>query len=95
MTVIKGKVVNHNESFISEISFDEKINQIRKISKFEDDIFIIPGFIDLHCHPQDTQIFEVQALDGVTTTLELEVGTSDIEHFYSKWDAFIWTTRLW
>ena len=37
MTVIKGKVVNHNESFISEISFDEKINQIRKIPKFEYD----------------------------------------------------------
>lgn len=47
---------------------------------------LCPGFIDLHCHPQDTQIFEVQALDGVTTTLELEVGTSDIEHFYSKWE---------
>ena len=29
---------------------------------------LCPGFIDLHCHPQDPQIFEVQALDGVTTT---------------------------
>ena len=35
---------------------------------------VCPGFIDLHCHPQDTQIFEVQALDGVTTTLELELS---------------------
>ena len=47
---------------------------------------LCPGFIDLHCHPQDPQIFEVQALDGVTTTLELEVGTNDIEAFYSKWN---------
>ena len=32
---------------------------------------VSPGFIDLHCHPQDTDIFTVQAQDGVTTTLEL------------------------
>lgn len=49
------------------------------------DQVVCPGFIDLHCHPQDTQIFEVQALDGVTTTLELEVGAGDIEEFYSRW----------
>ena len=47
---------------------------------------LCPGFIDLHCHPQDTQIFEVQALDGVTTTLELEVGTNNVSHFYSRWE---------
>ena len=50
MTVIKGKIVNHDESFFAEISFDKKINQIKKISNIADDIFIIPGYIDLHCH---------------------------------------------
>ena len=48
---------------------------------------VSPGFIDLHCHPQDTYIFTVQAQDGVTTTLELEVGTGDINSFYKKWEG--------
>ena len=48
---------------------------------------VSPGFIDLHCHPQDYEIFEVQARDGVTTTLELEVGTDDIDSFYKKWEG--------
>ena len=48
---------------------------------------VSPGFIDLHCHPQDTDIFTVQAQDGVTTTLELEVGTGDINSFYKKWEG--------
>ena len=36
---------------------------------------VAPGFIDLHSHAQDLLGQRLQALDGVTTALELEAGT--------------------
>lgn len=35
---------------------------------------LAPGFIDLHSHAQTSTSLRVQALDGVTTALELEAG---------------------
>ncbi len=35
---------------------------------------VCPGFIDLHAHGQSVAADRMQAFDGVTTTLELEVG---------------------
>ena len=35
---------------------------------------VAPGFIDLHAHGQDSVSNRLQALDGVTTALEMEVG---------------------
>ena len=43
---------------------------------------VAPGFIDMHAHGQDTENYNIQCLDGVTTALELEVGASDIEKWY-------------
>lgn len=37
---------------------------------------VTPGFIDLHCHAQDLAGHRLQALDGVTTSLELEGGAA-------------------
>ena len=45
-------------------------------------LVVAPGFIDLHAHGQDDENYRVFALDGVTTALELEVGTEDIPTFY-------------
>lgn len=47
-------------------------------------LVVAPGFIDLHAHGQDDENYRVFALDGVTTALELEVGTSDIPGFYAS-----------
>ncbi len=44
---------------------------------------VAPGFIDLHSHGQDQENYEVQARDGVTTALELEVGAGNIDGWYS------------
>ena len=41
-------------------------------------LVVAPGFIDLHAHGQTPDTYAFQARDGVTTALELEVGTSDI-----------------
>lgn len=37
---------------------------------------LAPGFVDLHSHAQNVTGARLQALDGVTTALELEIGSS-------------------
>ena len=50
MKNIKGKIINHNNSFNGEISFKRRIYDIKKINNKDFDNYIIPGFVDLHCH---------------------------------------------
>jgi len=40
---------------------------------------VVPGFVDLHTHGTNTLSQQMQLLDGVTTGLELELGTIDID----------------
>ena len=47
-------------------------------------LVVAPGFIDLHSHGQDAENYRVQALDGVTTALELEAGAGDIDAWYGQ-----------
>lgn len=47
-------------------------------------LVVAPGFIDLHAHGQTPETYRYQARDGVTTALELEVGTADIERWYAE-----------
>src|SRR5258708_2015269 len=42
-------------------------------------LVVAPGFIDLHQHGQAPKNYEFEAHDGVTTTLELEAGTKDVD----------------
>ena len=46
-------------------------------------LIVAPGFIDLHEHGQEERNYEFQARDGVTTSLELEAGTDDIDRWYA------------
>jgi N-acyl-D-aspartate/D-glutamate deacylase len=46
-------------------------------------LVVSPGFIDLHAHGQDAENYALRAADGVTTALELEVGTADVDRFYA------------
>ncbi len=45
---------------------------------------VSPGFIDLHEHGQSEEAYSFMVRDGVTTALELEVGTPDIVGFYAE-----------
>lgn len=45
---------------------------------------VSPGFIDLHSHGQTLESYEIQAQDGVTTALELELGAADVERWYEE-----------
>jgi dihydroorotase len=45
---------------------------------------VSPGFIDLHSHGQDQENYRFKAMDGVTTALELEVGTGNANQWYAQ-----------
>jgi dihydroorotase len=47
-------------------------------------LIVSPGFIDLHQHGQDQENYRYKAMDGVTTALELEVGTADADRWYAE-----------
>ena len=46
-------------------------------------LVVAPGFIDLHEHGQEPRNYQFQAHDGVTTSLELEAGTDDVDRWYA------------
>ncbi len=46
-------------------------------------LVVAPGFIDLHSHAQNLAGRRLQAHDGVTTALDLEVGRRPVENAYS------------
>ncbi|HVY49716.1 MAG TPA: amidohydrolase family protein [Minicystis sp.] len=45
---------------------------------------VAPGFIDLHEHAQNPRAYRVEVRDGVTSSLELEQGTGDIDRWYAE-----------
>lgn len=47
-------------------------------------LVVAPGFIDLHSHGQDSTNYAFLARDGVTTALELEIGTYPVSPWYAK-----------
>ena len=47
-------------------------------------LVVAPGFVDLHRHAHNEQAYRLQVLDGVTTGLELEIGTADVEAWYAS-----------
>jgi len=47
-------------------------------------LVVAPGFIDLHEHGQTPEKYRYQAHDGVTTSLELERGTDDVDGWYGE-----------
>ncbi len=47
-------------------------------------LVVAPGFIDLHVHGQNDENYRIYAMDGVTTALELEVGTENVPAFYAE-----------
>lgn len=47
-------------------------------------LVVAPGFIDLHSHGQDSINYQFLAHDGVTTALELELGTYPVAPWYAE-----------
>jgi N-acyl-D-aspartate/D-glutamate deacylase len=47
-------------------------------------LVVAPGFIDLHGHGQSLPADRMQAFDGVTTSLELEIGVLPVARWYDE-----------
>jgi dihydroorotase len=47
-------------------------------------LVVAPGFIDLHAHGQDPKSNRLQAQDGVTTALEMEIGVYPVGRFLAS-----------
>jgi N-acyl-D-aspartate/D-glutamate deacylase len=47
-------------------------------------LVVAPGFIDIHQHGQDHENQRYKVMDGVTTALELEMGTADVDRWYDE-----------
>jgi N-acyl-D-glutamate deacylase len=47
-------------------------------------LVVAPGFVDLHAHGQSLPADRMQAFDGVTTALELELGVLPIARWYDE-----------
>lgn len=48
---------------------------------------VAPGFIDIHAHGQTTGDMQIQARDGVTTALDVEVGVYPVEPWYRSMEG--------
>jgi N-acyl-D-aspartate/D-glutamate deacylase len=48
---------------------------------------VVPGFIDLHEHGQQEESYAIMVGDGVTSALELEVGTGNVAEWYAAREA--------
>ena len=46
-------------------------------------LVVAPGFIDLHSHGQTPENYRLKAYDGVTTALEMEMGTAAVPEWYA------------
>jgi N-acyl-D-aspartate/D-glutamate deacylase len=47
-------------------------------------LVVAPGFIDLHWHGTNPRSSYYQAMDGVTSTFELEIGVADVDRWYDE-----------
>ena len=47
-------------------------------------LIVAPGFIDVHAHGQTAETYRFQALDGVTSSFELELGTAEVAEWYRE-----------
>ena len=50
MNKITGKIINYDSIINGVIEFDKSITKISKLNDVSSQNYIIPGFIDLHCH---------------------------------------------
>jgi Spy/CpxP family protein refolding chaperone len=47
-------------------------------------LVVAPGFINLHWHGKDPHSDYYEAMDGVTSTFELEIGVVDVDRWYDE-----------
>ena len=95
---ISGKIINHDNSFFGEILFDDIITGINLSEKVNKECYIIPGFVDLHCHGgggfdtmdgvEAIQQMSSYHLSKGTTSLLATTWTSSFDHTFASLSDF-------
>ena len=93
-TVIQGgRIMDPESGLDSVVNIGILEGQVRAISGDNLDgsrvidatgLIVAPGFVDLHRHGQSERAYRLQVQDGVTTGLELEIGTPNAATWYAE-----------
>lgn len=75
------RYVGIRQGVVAAIS-DEPIEGAQRIDATG--LVVTPGFINLHWHGTKPRSNFYEAMDGVTTTFELEVGVADVDRWYDE-----------
>lgn len=93
VVILHGRVMDPESHLDAIRNVGISGGKIREISETElrgketidaSGLVVAPGFIDLHEHGQEPRNYQFQARDGVTTSLELEAGTNDVDKWYGE-----------
>ena len=96
LVILHGRVMNPESGLDAVRNIGIKDGKIRAVTPDTltgtrtidaSGLVVAPGFIDLHEHGQAPRNYEFQAHDGVTTSLELEAGTDDVDAWYAAREA--------
>ena len=91
LVILNGRVIDPETGFdqLSNVGVENgKIAVITTESIDGDEaidaegLIVAPGFIDLHAHGQNIGDYRMQAMQGVTTMLELESGVLPVSDWY-------------
>ncbi len=98
MLSLKGNIVNFDETYSGEIIFNSKINKVIRSKSNEGGDYIVPGFIDLHCHGAngfDTmdgwnsiEKMSIYHLNKGTTSILPTTWTSSFDHTFEALKEF-------
>lgn len=93
IAIINGRVIDPESNLDAIINIGIKDGSIQLITAKEikgrnsidaQGLVVAPGFIDIHQHGQDHENYCYKVRDGVTTALELEMGTADVDNWYKE-----------
>jgi len=93
LVILNGRVIDPGSNLDSVRNIGIADGKIQLIASEEitgsikinaEGLVVSPGFIDIHQHGQDDENYRYKVMDGVTTALELEMGTSDVDAWYRE-----------
>ena len=93
IAILNGRVIDPESNLNEVINIGIRDGSVKLITAEEitgktivdaQDLVVAPGFIDIHQHGQDHENYSYKVMDGVTTALELEMGTADVDNWYKE-----------
>lgn len=93
VVILGGRVIDPESGFDAVINIGIRNGSVQAITEKSitgiktinaGGLVVSPGFIDIHQHGQDNENYTYKVMDGVTTALELEMGTADIDKWYDE-----------